>query len=432
MKEVIDIGLIGCGTVGGGVIELLSRRRAALERSAGRALRVRRIAVRDLERPRPNVAGLVGPEVEWTDDVDRVVGADDLDLVVEVAGGTEEPRDWMVAALRNGKDVVTANKAALAFFGREIFGAAIEAGRRVYYEASVAGGIPIVDMLQNGLVANQITELAGILNGTCNYILTCMDGGGADYSAALALAQEKGFAETDPALDVGGDDAAHKLALLVGILTGTHVPATAIYTEGIERIGAEDIEVAQRFHYRLKLLALAKLGGEGEWELRVHPTLIPEGSILAGVQNENNAVELKGDAVGPMMISGKGAGALPTSSSVVADIVRAARSDGSIALPVNDSPNLVPIERVVSRHYIRLMVLDVPGVLGRITSLFGMRQISISSIHQTEAKMGKVVPVVFMTHAAADEVVSKALKDLEDAELLQQPATRIRIEDGEP
>ena len=432
MKECIDLGLIGCGTVGRGVLQLLDRRRAALERSAGRPFRLRRIAVRDVTRPRPEMKGLVGADVEWTDDVEAVTRADDLELVVEVAGGMDAPRDWMMAALQTGKDVVTANKAALAFHGREIFGAASEAGRRVYYEASVAGGIPIVDMFQNGLIANQITQLTGILNGTCNYILTQMESGGPDYAAALQLAQSKGFAEADPALDVGGHDAAHKLALLVGILTGMHVPTDAIYTEGIERIGAEDIEVARRFDYRLKLLALAKLGDAGAWELRVHPTLIPEGSILAGVQNENNAVALEGDAVGPMLISGKGAGALPTASSVVADMVRAARGDGSTALAISASPPLVPIEQVVSRHYIRLMVRDVPGVLGRITSLFGKRQISISSIHQPEAKAGGIVPVVLMTHSARDQVVGDALNDLEAAELLQQPATRIRIEDGEP
>ena len=434
MREPFHLGFIGCGTVGSGVLELLHRRSDELARASGRPLRVVRVAVRDPVRPRHHLANFIGPEVDLTSDVTRVTRGPDIDLVVEVAGGQDAPRQWMLDALAHGRDVVTANKAALAFHGEEIFRTAREHGRQVFYEASVAGAIPIIEMLQNGLVANQVTRLSAILNGTCNYILTRMEQEAMEYGAALAQAQAKGFAEADPALDVGGGDSAHKLALLAGIVTHSYIPAASVYTEGIERITLEDMAFARQFNYRIKMLAIARRSEEGAWELRVHPTLIPRDEILAQVHNEFNAVYLRGDACGSMLIYGKGAGSLPTASSVVADIVRAARSDRETgnngAGPYFQAPpELVPVEKVCLRHYIRVSVLDVPGVLGRITSLFGMRQISISSIHQPEAKIGYPVPVVLVTHKSPDKLVSDAVRDLEKVNLLRGPATRIRIED---
>ena len=257
MSAPFRIGMIGCGTVGTGVLELLSRRKEGLERATGRVCRVSRIAVRDLERPRHRVAELMDPDAELTDDVQRITGASDLDLVVEVAGGVEAPRDWMIDALRNGLDVVTANKAALAFHGREIFETAREHGRCVFYEASVAAAIPAIEILENALVANRITRLYGILNGTCNYILTRMEEARCEYEEALKEAQEKGFAEADPTLDVGGDDTAHKLALLAGLITHSFVDASTIHTEGMSRISREDIEFAKELGYRIKMLGIA-------------------------------------------------------------------------------------------------------------------------------------------------------------------------------
>ena len=430
MSEPWRIGMIGCGTVGSGVAELIDRRYEDLERVIGRPLEIRRIVVRDPERPRHHLANFLPTDVEFTADPARVTSAEDVDLVVEVAGGTDEPRRWILAALENGKDVITANKAVLAFHGAEIFKAVRETGRRVYYEASVAGAIPIVEILQNALVANQVTRISAILNGTCNYILTRMEEDGLDYARALELAQEKGFAEAEPSLDVGGGDTAHKLALLAGIICDAPVPVERIYTEGIEGIAPEDIRFANDMGYRVKLLAIGKRNEQGAWELRVHPTLVPQREVIAQVQDEFNAVSIRADAAGPLLIHGKGAGALPTASSVVADLVRAARGDtlakNGHGLP---TPTLVPIDSVELRHYIRVSVLDVPGVLGRITSLFGLRQISISSIHQSEARIGYPVPIVLVTHKTVDRVINDALRDLERVQLLRGPATRIRIED---
>jgi homoserine dehydrogenase len=395
--------MIGCGTVGSGVLEILKRRDEDLTRLLGRPIRVTRIVVRDPTRPRHQLAGLVSGGVELTGDPRRVTRDPGVDVVVEVAGGKDTPTEWMLDALSHGRDVVTANKAALAFHGAELFQAARAHGRCIYYEASVAAAIPIIEMLLNGLVANQMTSISAILNGTCNYILTRMEFDNLEYGAALAEAQAKGFAEADPTLDVSGGDSAHKLALLAGIVTRSHVPVESIYTEGLE---------------------------QNAWELRVHPTLIPREDILAQVRDELNAIFLKGDAVGPMLAYGKGAGSLPTASSVVGDIVRAAKGERGMPNSVGGAPpELIPIAKVELRNYIRMTVLDVPGVLGRITSFFGMRHISISSIHQPEARMNQPVPVVLVTHKTQDRVVTDALRDLENAKLLVRPPTRIRIEE---
>lgn len=430
MSDPFRIGMIGCGTVGGGILELLHRREEEVRRLLGRRVVVSRIVVKDPERPRHHLKGFLEPDVEMTAEPTRVTRDPGIDLVVEVAGGKDCGRAWMLEAIEHGRDVVTANKAALAFHGAEIFAAARARGRRIFYEASVAAAIPIIEMLQNSLVANQMTRISAILNGTCNYILTRMELDGVDYATALAQAKEKGFAEADPTLDVSGEDSAHKLALLAGLITHSHIPVERIYTEGLEGIAREDMEFARTFHYKIKMLAIARRSDTGAWELRVHPTLIPEDEILAQVQNEFNAVYMKGDAMGPMLAHGKGAGALPTASSIVADILRAARGDRVLMNSHSaEPPELIPIEKVELRNYVRMTVLDAPGVLGRITSFFGLRHISISSIHQPEAKMGHPVPVVLVTHRTPDKVVSDALRDLEQAKLLLRPPTRIRIDE---
>ncbi len=421
--------MIGLGTVGAGVLDLLQRRREDLEQRLGRGIELRRIAVRDLRRPRNFFAGFNLAEL-LTHDVDSILTDPDLDLVVEVAGGVESARGWILKALQGGKDVVTANKAVLATHGGEIFSAAIKSGRRVFYEASVAAALPIIDMLQNGLVANQVTRIQAILNGTCNYILTRMEQDRLDFPSALRLAQEKGFAEADPSIDLSGGDSAHKLVLLAGIITRSHIPLDRVFTEGLDRITSEDIEFARTLGYRIKMLATAKLHEEGSWELRVHPTLVDRDEILSRVDNEFNAVAIRADAAGPMVIYGKGAGSHPTASSIVADILRAGRGDGVGGDPHwSDPPEVIPMEQVKLRHYIRLRMKDNPGVMGRITSHMGMRGISIASLQQPQAMMGRPVPVIFVTHACEDRIVTRALKDLEEARLIEGLSTRIRIED---
>lgn len=428
MQPPLRLGLIGCGTVGSGVLELLHRRDEELAQLLGRPLEVTRIAVRDPVRPRHHLLGLVDPDI-FTAEVQDVTRDPGVDLVVEVAGGVDQPREWILDALRAGKDVVTANKATLAFHGGEIFRAAASCRGNLYYEASVAGAIPIIEILQNGLVGNRVTRVSAILNGTCNYILSRMERDQMDYASALRQAQERGFAEATPSLDVSGADSAHKLALIARIITQRHVPVDQLYVEGIERIASEDVEFARQFDYRIKLLAIARRTEEGVWDMRVHPTLIPRDDMLAQVQDEFNAVSVRGDAAGPMMIYGYGAGSFPTASSVVADIVRAAKGDKPLINRGDEVVGMVPIDRVLLRHYIRLTVRAVSGALGRITSFLGMRGISIASIHQPDAKMGQPVPVVLVTHKSRDGEVTRALRELEKVGLLLKPPTVIRIED---
>ncbi len=430
-KSSYQVGLIGCGTVGSGVLELLHRRRDVFEGILGRQIEVSKVAVRDLEKTRHNVYGFVKPDV-FTGDPADVTSDPDIELVVEVAGGVDMPREWLKESLAKGKDVVTANKAVLALHGEEIFQLAASSERAVFYEASVAAAIPVIEILQNGLVANQVTHLSGILNGTCNYILTRMEEAGLAYGEALEEAQQKGFAEADPTLDVNGADSAHKLALLARIVTHAHIPLENIFTEGIEEITGEDIVFAAGLGYRIKLLAIGSRHEDGgAWDLRVHPCLVHRDEVLAQVRNEVNAVRVKGDAIGSMLVYGSGAGSFPTASSVVADIVRAAKGDRPSMTSTNgQSPGIVPISQVAVRNYIRVTVLDLPGVLGRVTSFFGMKGINIQSMQQPEAKHGQPVPVVLVTHAVEDEVVSHALDELRDrTDLLNGPTTRIRIED---
>jgi homoserine dehydrogenase len=428
-KKDYRIGMIGLGTVGTGVLELLHRRREELELRLGKRIEVRRIAVKDLRRQRNYVPGYNLVDL-LTQDPLQITRDPEIDMVVEVAGGIDGPHDWLIQALECGKDIVTANKAVLATHGAEIFGRARELGRKVWYEASVAGAIPIIDMLQNGLAASHITRLSAILNGTCNYVLTRMEEDRLEFEAALRLAQEKGFAEADPTLDISGGDSAHKLALLAGIITRSIVPLDRISVEGMERVTGEDIEFAGKLGYRIKMLAIAKRHEEGNWEFRVHPTLIPREEVLAQVSNEFNAVSIKGDAIGSMLINGKGAGSHPTAASIIADLLRAGRGEGSGAgIHYLEPPQVIPLEKVRLRHYVRMRIRDVPGTLGRVASHFGLRGISIASLQQPEGQIGHPVPVVLVTHVCEDRIVTRAIHDLEGAGLVEGLATRIRIEE---
>ena len=433
--KTIDIGLLGFGTVGSGVVKLLQENAARLERKVGAHLRIRRIAVRDLGRARP-------VEVDrklLTANPAEVVADPAIQIVVEVMGGIDPARACCLEALEKGKHVVTANKALLATHGVALYRAAAEHRVDLGFEASVCGGIPVIRLLREGLVANRITSLLGIINGTCNYILTKMTEEDRPFAEVLAAAQARGYAEADPSLDVGGLDAAHKLQILASIAYDTPIPLERIYVEGIEAVAPADIAYARELGHRIKLLAIAKESG-GELEARVHPTLIPTDHLLASVGGVYNAIWLHGDAVGSQMFSGRGAGQMPTASAVVSDLVEIAHNivfgrpsrPSSLALPGEAAElKLRDMARVRSCYYLRVMAIDKPRVLSRISGILGEHNISIASVIQKGRGVHAAVPVVFMTHAALEGDMRKALRTIDHLDVVAQQTTCIRVEGDE-
>ena len=431
MKE-IGIGLLGFGTVGAGVVEALQRNGDLLAGRVGVKLVMRRIADVDLERDR----GVKVDRAIMTRDAAAVIDDPAVDVVIELIGGTTIARDFMMRALRLGKPVVTANKALLAEYGQELFALAAEKHTGIWYEASVAGGVPIIRALQEGLVANRIERICGILNGTCNYILTQMEREQMTFDHALKEAQAAGFAEADPGLDIDGFDTAHKAAILAMLAYGVHVPKDKVFVDGIRGLSKTDIEHASEFGYRIKQLAVIKLSG-GEVEVRVHPTLIPHEHMLASVMGVYNAVVVDGDIVGQTVYYGRGAGRLPTASAVVSDLADVARMlvDGGRkvrATPVTPAGQVKfrPMADVESRYYLRLSLLDKPGVLGLVASVLGQHGISLASIVQKEPnRSGKHVSVVLLTHKAVEKNVMEALRALEERNALGAKPVCMRIED---
>ncbi|MBN9522824.1 homoserine dehydrogenase [bacterium] len=421
MAEPLGIGLVGCGTVGAGVAQILLNHPDRLAARAGRRLELRRIAVRDAARPRPVTlpAGLVGtdPRAVLTDPT--------VDVVVELVGGTTVARTVVLDALAAGKHVVTANKALLAEAGAEVFEAARAAGRAVCFEAAVAGGVPIIRALGESLAANQVTAIQGILNGTSNFILTSMAEGGMTYPAALAEAQRLGYAEADPTLDVDGSDAAHKLAVLAQIAFGVAARPDQIERHGIDTLDAQDIRFASELGYTIKLLAEAWTGasrdGGREVALHVAPVLLRHTNLLAQVRGAFNAISVHGDVVGETLYQGPGAGMMPTASSVVADLIdlavgRAQATFAAARLWSREGKGFVvePVERVRSRFYLRLTVADRPGVLADITRILADEGISISSVVQHEAGEAakEPVPLVILTHTAETGRFRTALRKM--------------------
>jgi homoserine dehydrogenase len=409
MAEPLGVGLVGCGTVGTGVAKLLLEQPERLARRAGRSLDLRRVAVRDPEKPR----GIVLPPGVVTTDPRAVVADPRVEVVVELVGGTTVARRVVLDALAAGKHVVTANKALLAEAGAEVFEAARAAGRAVCFEAAVAGGVPIIRALGESLAANQVTAIQGILNGTSNFILTSMAERGMTYPAALAEAQRLGYAEADPKLDVDGSDAAHKLAVLAQIAFGVAARPEQIERQGIDTLDAQDIRFATELGYTIKLLAEAWTGEEGgggrEVALHVAPVLLRRTDLLAQVRGAFNAISVHGDVVGETLYQGPGAGMMPTASSVVADLIdlavgRAQATFAAARLWSREGKGFVvePVERVRSRFYLRLTVADRPGVLADITRILADEGISISSVVQHEAGEGATEPVtlVILTHTA--------------------------------
>ena len=417
------VGLIGYGVVGGGVVEILRTRREALERAAG-PFKLIGVAVRDRAKPRE------GLDASLLRGIDELLSDPALDVLVEVAGGVDAPFEWVSRALAAGKAVVTANKAMLAERAEELHEIIRAHKGRLFTEAAVAGGIPIIQVLDRGLVADRVLRLEGILNGTSNYILTRMEREQLPFQEALRLAQAQGYAEADPTLDIGGGDAAHKLAVLAGMVLGRPVPFSAVFRQGIDALTPFDLRWAEQNGFRIKLLALGRFA-ENAVSLRVHPTLVPRTQLISQVMEEFNAIALEGDLVGPQLYQGRGAGRLPTASAVVSDLVHALRDEPPLQARLS-SPGpiaLLPMGKVVSRHYLHLEVIDQPGVVARIASTLAKREISIASMYQPEVAHGSQVPLVFTTHPAEDERVTRALEDLGPESFLVGRPIHIRVED---
>jgi homoserine dehydrogenase len=430
----INVGLLGLGTVGGGTLTVLRRNAQEISRRAGREIRVVRAAVRNLEK-----AKALAGDLPLTTDPFEVVDDPSIDIVVELIGGLEPARELVLRAIANGKHVVTANKHLVAKYGNEIFAAAQAKGVMVAFEAAVAGGIPIIKALREGLTANRIEWLAGIINGTSNFILTEMRDKGAAFEDVLKQAQELGYAEADPTFDIEGIDAAHKLTILSAIAFGIPMQFDRAYTEGISKLTREDVKYAEELGYRIKLLGIARRAENGI-ELRVHPTLIPERRLIANVDGAMNAVLVKGDAVGPTLYYGAGAGAEPTASAVVADLVDVTRLH--TADPHHRVPHLafqpdqlantpiLPMDEVRTAYYLRLRAFDRPGVLADITRILADSNISIDAMVQKEPAEGEEqVSIILLTHITVEKNVNAAIAKIEALDAVAGQVMRIRLEE---
>jgi homoserine dehydrogenase len=436
MKEV-RLGLLGLGTVGAGVVKLLDAQRATLEERAGCRLALGAVADLDVTRPRE---GLDLTRLPMTTDAGRVLDDPAIDVVIELVGGLEPARSFILKALAAGKHVVTANKALLAHHGAELYDEARRRGVTLAFEAAVAGGIPLIRAVKEGLVANRILSLFGIVNGTSNYILSKMTDEGLDFSSVLKEAQAQGYAEADPTLDIEGLDSAHKLQILVTLAFRTSIELKDIHTEGITRVTQADIAYARELGYRIKLLAIAKAGGDGPTgpgvEVRVHPTMIPARAPLAAVSGVFNAVFITGDAVGDLMFYGRGAGQLPTASAVWSDALEIARriAHGIPALGLElpavgvGALPLRSIDTVRCSYYLRVMAQDKPGVLSRVAGILGQHDISIASVLQKERAVREAVPIVMMTHEARESDMRRALAAIDKLRDVAAPTTMIRVE----
>jgi homoserine dehydrogenase len=431
----LNVGLLGIGTVGGGTFNVLTRNAEEIFRRSGRRIKITQVADRNLEAARAFVAG----KAEVTDDAFALVNNPNIDVIVELIGGYGVAKELVLTAIANKKHVVTANKALIALHGNEIFAAARANNVIVAYEAAVAGGIPIIKALREGLGANRIEWVAGIINGTTNFILSEMREKGLAFSDVLGEAQRLGYAEADPTFDVEGIDAAHKLTIMSAIAFGMPMKFEQAYTEGITKLQQVDIKYAEELGYRVKLLGITKRTVAGV-ELRVHPTLIPEKRLLANVNGAMNAVVVKGDAVGPTLYYGAGAGAEPTASSVVADLIDVARlMDASSAQRVPylafqpeqvlDLP-ILPIEQVSSAYYLRLRAKDKPGVLADVTKILGDREISIDAMMQKEPSENDTeADIVILTHITVEKNMNQAIAAIEALEAITGNVMRIRMEE---
>jgi len=428
--EMINVGILGFGTVGSGTAKILLENRDVLKERVGFEINLKRIADLDITRDR----GIKVPEGVLTTDADLVMSDPDIHIVVELMGGIRPAKDFILKAIRNGKHVVTANKALLATEGTDIFDAASKVGVEVGFEAAVAGAIPIIKVMRESLVANRIKAVYGIINGTCNYILTKMTNEDVEFADALKEAQKLGYAEADPTLDIEGIDSAHKLTLLATLAYGIPLSFDQLHIEGISRISSLDIGFAAEFGYKVKLLAITKQS-DGEIELRVHPTMIPKDYLISKVDGPFNAVYVDGDATGSTLYYGRGAGSIPTGSAVVGDIVDIARNIrmnavGRVPIPtkISSGARIKKIDDIVSMYYFRFSALDKPGVLSKISGILGNYNISIASVIQKGRRVGEAVPLVVLSHEAKERDVRKAIEEIDQLPVVMGKTVFIRVE----
>lgn len=445
--QQVNLGMIGGGTVGSGVFHALQINGGLMASRIGVKVAVRKVAVKEFDEPRPYPISRAAMTLNWQE----VVNDPDVQVVSELVGGTTLAREIILTALKLGKPVVTANKALLSAHGEELFATAQKHGANLYYEASVCGGIPIIKSLREGFVGNRITALYGIVNGTCNYILTRMKLEGADFATVLADAQRHGYAETPPDLDIDGWDAQHKIGILASLAHGFWVNPKKIHVEGIRHISAMDMKFASELGYTIKLLGIVKriadLGKNRKSQIAdrkcrvqvsVYPTLIPNSHVLAGVNDVFNAVFVRGDIVGDTLFYGRGAGKDATASAVLSDLADAAldlkfgtKHRVAPFVPHECAGAVVPIEEVVSQYFVRLNVVDTPGVLAKIAAIFGASQIGISSVIQPEGHEGASVPLIFMLHYAPNGAVTKALAQIGKLPVVKAKPVMIRVENFE-
>ncbi len=433
MMQAVNIGLVGAGTVGGGVVKILNARAEQFRGDLGLPVKLARIVDKATDR----FASLPVGDAKCTSEINDILNDDSISVVIELVGGTTFARKVVLESLERGKHVITANKALIAEHGPEIFETAARKGVSVYFEAAVGGGMPVIKSIREGLVGNNVLSIKTIINGTCNYILTRMTREGLPFQEVLSQAQAKGYAEADPTLDVGGGDTGHKVAIMASLISGGYVPFDNISIEGITSITKEDIEFARELGYAIKLLGVIKKTEGTDLDVRVHPAMLHTSHILASVSDVFNAVLLEGDAVGKILLYGRGAGEMPTASAVVSDVVDVARnitSDAPVRIPMDyyrsdRKVEVLPIEQIAGRYYLRFTVSDKPGVLASIASVLGEQGISIASVMQREGHLNDSVPVIIITHTASERGMQNALEQIEKTDYVRARTQVIRIED---
>lgn len=426
MKKTIKIGILGLGTVGTGVAKIIQKNQADIAQRVGANIEIAKALVRNLDKER------ILPKELLTTDANEILDDPSIDIIVELLGGEHPSREYMIRALENGKHLVTANKDVIAKYGKELFDIAEKNNLDVMFEASVAGGIPIIHPLKDCLIGNKIQEIMGIINGTTNYMLTKMTQDNVDYQTVLSEAQAKGYAEADPTADVGGLDAARKIAILASIAYNSRITVNDVYVEGITKISPEDIANARELGYVIKLLGIAKETENGV-EVRVHPTFIPMSHPMASVNDVFNAIFVTGDAVGDAMFYGRGAGELPTASAVLGDIMEVTRNiqheaKSRVLCTCYENKTICPIEETESTFYVRLLAQDEPGVFAKIAGVFAEQQISLNSVIQ-KRKVDNCAEIVFLTYTVKDAALRRALAKLENLPVIEEISNVIRVHD---